>query len=179
MQSEKPLPQDVEVLRATPEQQPVLANLLELYAHDFSELIDLQLQPDGRFGYPELPLYWVEEGRVPFLVKVDGYLAGFALVARGSRISGDPQVWDMAEFFIVRGCRKQGIGTAVAHEIWRRFPGRWEVRVMDRNELACAFWTAATDAFTGGSAERSDVEIAERRWQVFSFMSPPVDDEAR
>lgn len=179
MRPEKPLPQDVEVLRATPEQEPVLANLLELYAHDLSELIDLQLRPDGRFGYPELPLYWAEEGRVPFLVKVDNYLAGCVLVSRGSRINGDAGVWDMAEFFIARGCRKQGIGTAVAHEIWRRFPGRWEVRVMDRNEPARAFWTAATDAFTGGSAEQAEVEIEGRRWQVFSFVSPPVDDESR
>jgi hypothetical protein len=114
MRPEKPLPPDVEVLRATPAQAPVVANLLELYAHDLSELVDLQLKPDGRFGYPELPLYWSKEGRVPFLVKVDNYLAGCVLVSRGSRINGDAGVWDMAEFFIARGCRKQGIGTAVA-----------------------------------------------------------------
>ncbi|HEU4457249.1 MAG TPA: GNAT family N-acetyltransferase, partial [Longimicrobium sp.] len=109
-----PLPPAVEVLPAAPEQEPVLANLLELYAHDLSELFNVRLQPDGRFGYPSLSRYWEEEGRFPFLVKVDGELAGFVLVSRGSRVSGDPAVWDMAEFFIARGFRKRGIGAAVA-----------------------------------------------------------------
>lgn len=175
MQAGKPLPPDVEVSLAAPGQEPVLANLLELYSHDFSELVDLQLGPDGRFGYPALPRYWTEEGRFPFLVKVDGHLAGFVLVSRGSRISGDPEVWDVAEFFIVRGCRKQGIGTAVAHEIWRRFPGRWEVRVMERNEPACAFWDAVTGSYTAGKAQRTEVELEERRWKLFSFSSPAAD----
>ena len=35
-----------------PDQAPVLANLLELYAHDLSEYFDVPLQPSGRFGYP-------------------------------------------------------------------------------------------------------------------------------
>jgi predicted acetyltransferase len=167
-----PLPADVEVVPAAAGQEPIVANLLELYSHDFSEVIELQLGPDGRFGYPELPLYWNEEGRFPFLVKVDGCLAGVVLVAKGSRIREDPHVWDMAEFFIVRGCRRQGIGSAVAHEIWRRFPGRWEVRVLERNQPARAFWAAAADAFTGGTAARDGVEREKKRWEVFSFVSP-------
>ena len=34
--------------------------MLELYAHDFSEFIDLKLGADGRFGYKHLYLYWKE-----------------------------------------------------------------------------------------------------------------------
>ena len=66
----------IEVIPARPEQEPILANLLELYAHDFSEFHDLELGPDGRFGYLGLPLYWSESGRHPFLVWVGGKLAG-------------------------------------------------------------------------------------------------------
>jgi predicted acetyltransferase len=176
MRSEGSLPSGVEVLRADAAQEPVLANLLELYAHDFSEFIELQLQADGRFGYPELSRYWQDETRLPFLVKVDGSLAGFVLVARGSRITADPQVWDMAEFFIVRGYRKRGIGAAVAREIWRRLPGRWEVRVLDRNQSARAFWGAAIDAFTRSGAGMVTIERQEKRWQVFSFVSPGAGD---
>jgi hypothetical protein len=40
----------IEVLPATTEQEPVLANLLEMYAHDFSEFSDLKIGVDGRFG---------------------------------------------------------------------------------------------------------------------------------
>ena len=59
-----PPPAGVEVRPAAPEEEPVLANLLELYAHDFSALADLQLHPDGRYGYPGLPRYWQEDTRV-------------------------------------------------------------------------------------------------------------------
>lgn len=75
----------------------------------------------------------------------------------------------------MRGCRRQGIGSAVAHEIWRRFPGRWEVRVLERNQPARAFWEAAADAFTGGMVARDSVEREKKRWEVFSFVSPKAD----
>src|ERR1700722_11317446 len=124
----------IEVIPATPEQEPILANLLELYMHDFSEFLDLELGPDGRFGYSNLSLYRLQPNRYPFLVRVNGRLAGLILVKRGSEISGNTAVWDMAEFFVVRGYRRLGIGTAIAREVWKRFPGRWEVRVMESND---------------------------------------------
>jgi hypothetical protein len=67
----------LEVVPATQDQEPIVANLFQLYAHDFSEFFDLKLRPDGRFSYDELPLYWREPNRHPFLIKVDGNLAGF------------------------------------------------------------------------------------------------------
>jgi predicted acetyltransferase len=172
MSSEQPPPPAIHVLHASAQQQPVVANLLELYAHDFSEFVDLQLQPDGRFGYPELSRFWSEDGCFPFLVTVDGHLAGCALVCRGSRVSADPQTWDMAEFFIVRRYRNRGVGAAVAHEIWRRFPEAWEIRVMESNRPARAFWRAAVAAFTCSPAEARLIELQEKRWEVFSFASP-------
>ena len=56
-------PAHLEVISATAEQQPVLANLLELYAHDFSEFHQVALNDDGRFGYADLPRYWSDPGR--------------------------------------------------------------------------------------------------------------------
>jgi predicted acetyltransferase len=174
MPSETSLPSGIEVLRAAAEQQAVVANLLELYAYDFSEIMDLQLQPDGRFGYPELSRYWREEGRFPFLVTVDGHLAGCALVSRGSRITADPRVWDMAEFFIARRYRRRGVGAAVACEIWRRFPGPWEIRVLESNGPARVFWEAAVRTFAHSTAGAKMIEVQEKRWQVFPFESPPA-----
>jgi predicted acetyltransferase len=112
----------VEVAPALVEQEPVLANLLELYAHDFSELIDLRLGADGRFGYKRFPSYWKEPDRFPFLIKADNQLAGFVFVSRGSEISGDSKIWDMAEFFIVRGYRRLGLGSKAAQAVWTCFP---------------------------------------------------------
>src|SRR5664279_4666715 len=85
-----------EVIPAQSAQASILANLLDLYAHDFSEFLDLELGPDGRFGYSPLPLYWTDPSRHPFLFCVKGSLAGFALVKKGSEFSNKPNVWDIA-----------------------------------------------------------------------------------
>ncbi|HEV2860574.1 MAG TPA: GNAT family N-acetyltransferase [Pyrinomonadaceae bacterium] len=164
-------PAEVEVIRAAPEQEPILANLFELYSHDFSEFVELELGPDGRFGYSQLSSYWTDADRHPFLVRVGGRWAGFVLVRKGSEISGDAGVWDVAEFFIVRGRRRLGVGTRAAHEIWRMFPGRWEVRVMDRNRKAQEFWERAVGEFLGGAAESTALDRGGKGWRVFSFES--------
>jgi len=166
------VPVHLEVITATSEQESILANLLQLYAHDFSEFFDLKLGPDGRFSYDELPLYWRESNRHPFLIKVDGNLAGFALVKRESEVSGDKNIWDVAEFFVVRGYRRHGIGTAAAHKLWRQFPGRWEVRVMQINDSARYFWAHAIQTFTGQAVESAPVNKNGKRWHLFTFESP-------
>ncbi|MGZ4730585.1 MAG: GNAT family N-acetyltransferase [Terriglobales bacterium] len=164
----------LEVLAAAREQAPILANLLELYAHDFSEFHPIDPGADGRFGYKSLPLYWSEPDRHPFLVRMDGKLAGLVLVKRGSEVSGNENVWDMAEFFVMRGYRRRGIGTQVAHEVWRRFPGAWEVRVMQSNTSACHFWARAISIFAGKVIPPVCVEAHGERWTLFSFESERV-----
>jgi predicted acetyltransferase len=150
---------NIEVIPAAPDQQPVLENLLELYTHDFSEFREFELGENGRFDYP---YRWFGPGRHPFLVRVDGKLAGFVLVVQGD-------VWDMTEFFVVRGCRRRGVGSNIAHQVWQRFPGSWQVRVMESNEPARHFWERAISKFTGRAIDASIVEKGGRRWHVFSF----------
>ncbi len=167
-------PEHIELIPAAKADETILANLLELYAHDFSEFYGVELEPDGRFGYKNLPLYWSEPGRHPFLVRVDGKLAGFALVKKGSAISGDANVWDMAEFFIIRGYRRRGVGTRLAREVWNRFPGAWQVRVLQSNVLALKFWGHAISSFTGNVVRPTQVEHDGDSWRLFSFESAAV-----
>jgi len=164
-------PVNVEIIPALPEHEPILANLLELYAHDFSEFIDLKLGADGRFGYEHLPLYWKESSRYPFLIKVNGHLAGFVFVRKGSQISGDEDIWDVTEFFIVRGYRRVGVGMKVAHEVWKKFPGKWEVRVIDRNQKAKEFWERAIGGFLSKTIDSTPFKKNGEGWHVFSFES--------
>jgi predicted acetyltransferase len=143
-------PADPQLELALREQSSILANLLELYAHDFSGFHPLEIGPDGRFGYKSLPLYWSEPNRHPFLIRFHGKLAGLALVKRGSEISDSQEVWDMAEFFILRGWRRHRLGTLAAQAVWRRFLGPWEVRVMQSNPSAILFWTRAIQTLFAG-----------------------------
>jgi predicted acetyltransferase len=161
----------VEVDLARREQAPILANLLELYAHDFSEFYSLDIGPDGRFNYESLPLYWTEPNRYPFLIRARGKLVGLALVKRGSEISGDQTVWDMSEFFVLRGYRRLGIGMHSAQAVWRRFPGIWEVRVMQSNILANIFWERAISTFTDKRVHPAQFDKNGWCWHLLSFES--------
>jgi predicted acetyltransferase len=161
--------QKIELLPATREQQPLLANLLELYAHDFSEFLHLELDEEARFGYADLPLYWSQPDFHPFLVRIEGKPAGFVLVRKGSRVSRKENVWDMAEFFVVRGYRRHGAGTRAAHEVWRRFPGAWEIRVAEANASAHRFWAHAIETFSSSAVVPSRFEKNGAGWRLFSF----------
>src|SRR5215472_17257117 len=161
----------IEVIAATKDQAPVLANLLELYAHDFSQFHRIELGPDGRFGYKDLPLYWTEPGRHPFLIRADGKLAGFVLVKKKS---ADSSTWDMAEFFVARAYRRQGVGAAAARQVWPRFPGQWEVRVMGMNESAQLFWQRVISEFAGAGVQPVIQLKSGKQWRVFSFESKPI-----
>jgi predicted acetyltransferase len=169
-------PISTSILPATREQEPILSNLLELYIHDFSEILHLDLGPDGRFGYNNLSHYWTQPDHHPFLITVDDQLAGFAFVKKATALAGDDdssqqQVWDMAEFFVVRAHRKRGLGLSATHQLWQLFPGPWQVRVMDKNLPALHFWQRAIDTFTGKSIAPALIDRDEKRWAVFTFQS--------
>ena len=131
------------------EQTPTLRNLFELYAHDFSEYVPLEIGSDGRFGVPVDPAWWTADDHFPFFIRWNGNLSGFALVRRGSRLTGARDVVDVAELFVVRGSRGKKIGSSAAHALFTAFPGRWEVRVRRANRPALEFWSRAVEAWVG------------------------------
>ncbi len=172
-ETQTPLILNIEIVPALAGQAPILANMFELYAHDFSEFIDLRLGADGRFGYNYLPNYWKKPGHYPFFVLVNGSFAGFVFVRKGSLITDDSDVWDIAEFFILRSFRRAGLGTRVAMAVWQQFPGRWEVRVLRRNQQAVEFWPRAINAFIGLAISPAVLSKDGEDWFVYSFIATP------
>lgn len=164
-------PPEVVLDLATSADAGLIANLLELYIHDVSEAFPhVELGPDGRFGYGKLALYWSEpDVRFPFLIKSDGRVAGFVLATRGSPVTDDPNVFDIAEFFVLRRYRRAGVGRRAAALLWNRLPGRWIVRVSEGNPGAIPFWAGAIAEFANGTATQSTKPGNPHRWRVFSF----------
>lgn len=154
------------IARATFEQKHILEHLLELYSHDFSEFIEIDVDEEGRYGYPQLGMYWTEPDRHPFLIRSGEKWAGFVLVRK---IAGDHpdagSYYSIAEFFIIRKYRRSGIGKAVAHEIFRMFPGRWEVFQLTTNLPAQAFWRKTIGEYTGGRYREKE-EVG-KQFQLF------------
>ena len=164
----------VHIVPVAQSEQTVLRHLIELYVYDFSELIGLDVDEQGRFAFPDLAPWWTDRGRHPFFLRVQGKLAGFALVQARSALSGAEGVYDMAEFFVLRKYRRRGVGEQAAHALFARFPGAWELRQRPANVAATAFWRQVIDRYTGGKFQ--DLVWADATWQgpvqLFRSSSP-------
>jgi predicted acetyltransferase len=156
----------VELERAGPGRRETLANLLQLYTHDFSEQWAGEphgdLGEDGRFAaYPFLDSYWTEADREPLLIRAEGKLAGFALVNAFAH-SGLPIDFSVAEFFVARKYRRSGVGLAAATEIIRARPGQWEIAVARKNLAAQPFWRRVAAVVAVGGID--ELDRADDRW---------------
>lgn len=158
----------VEIIEAQAADRQVLANLLELYRYDFTEFDDEDIGDDGRFGYRYLDSYWSAEGRHAFVIRAGGKLAGFVLL-RQTRSAAGGLAMDVSEFFVMRRYRRQGVGEDVARHIFDRFPGKWEVRELERNLPAQAFWRRVIDRYTGGRFEDGGWDDGQARGSVQMF----------
>jgi predicted acetyltransferase len=130
----------------------VLARLLQLYQHDFSEIEGGELGDDGLYPYVDLDRWLALPHRYPYLIRVDGKLAGFVLVTEH-----EPDGYEIAEFFVVRKYRRRGVGAQAARSVFDRHSGRWHLSQTRNNDAARAFWRRVIGAYTGGQFEESAV----------------------
>lgn len=157
----------VEVQAAGAEHHGTVANLFQLYVHDFSEQWAGEargaLADDGLFhlDYP-LASYWDEPDRSALLIRAGGELAGFALLD-GQSHTGLPVDRNMAEFFVARKHRRGGVGLAAAQAIFSRHPGRWEAAVARRNLAALAFWRRAVGSHPQAD-EVEEIDLHDTAW---------------
>lgn len=121
-------------------ERATLLQLVQFYVHDLSAVEGWDVDETGGFGDGLLRGCWSDPRRHPFLVRANGRLAGFAIVDQGSHLSGDPAVYDMTEFFILRRWRRSGVGRDAVRRLMQRLPGQWEVRPFPGYEPAERFW---------------------------------------
>jgi predicted acetyltransferase len=141
----------VKVKEALVGDKPVLERLMQLYLYDFSELEGGDLDEEALFEYKYLDSYWTEPGRFPFLIHVSDKIAGFVLVNSRTCLQKQAEAKSIAEFFVMRKYRRQGVGRTVAFRIFDMFPGKWEVGETKRNVGAQRFWRRVIDEYTQGN----------------------------
>ncbi len=148
----------------TSAERPVLEQLAQLYMYDFSEHARGDVAESGRFPYMDLNEFFVRDVRHGYFIRVDGRLAGFALVYRGEAFRNpDEQVWWMDEFFVMRKYRGCGVGERVATQLFEKHGGTWEVGQVPTNVGAQAFWRKVIGRYTGGGYE--EFELDDERWR--------------
>lgn len=170
--SNREIKENIEVSPASVEERPVLRHLMELYQYDFSEFDGADTTTYGLYDYPYLDHYWVEAGRSPFLVRVNGCLAGFVLVARYNYLTGEKDTWVMAEFFIMRKYRRLGIGERTAHIIFDKFTGPWQVGQIIENSAAIIFWRKVISRYTHGKYQEYNLDNDNWHGPIQAFTSP-------
>ena len=167
---------------ALPADQSTIQNLARFYIYDMSRycgrMKGWETPSNGLYECFDLSRYWKEPNRYPFLIKMDGELAGFALINKiGSVDSTD---WNMGEFFIISKFQRKGVGQYVAENLFKRFPGLWEVMQIPENKAGILFWENVIQRFTQGNYEKKEVIIAEplpHPMIALSFHSNPTKEK--
>ena len=159
---------ELEIAPATDADYPVVCNLARFYMYDMAEHVGWHFPDDGLFDSgDQFANYWGRSGGrfawppswrgFPFLVRIDGHPAGFALV---KRMSDAPALFDMGEFFVARQYRRRGVGQHLATTLFDRLAGRWEVREMPANKPAQAFWRRIIADYSGGDFAEAQEDFA-------------------
>ena len=139
---------------ATVDKRQLLENLLQLYAYDFSEFTNDEIGELGNYDFGRLlRYYWNGQSPDPYVIKVEGNIAGFVMVKKKEFNGIDYE--SIAEFFILKKYRKSGIGKEVAQMVFRKFSGNWYVDVIQSNHPACSFWEKVIDDFCEGKYTKS------------------------
>jgi len=157
----------ISIHRVEYHQKSTLRNLIELYKYDFSEYDPEDVNENGLYEYMYLDHYWTEEGRHPFFIRVNGILAGFALVREHGKIENNT-AYSIAEFFVMKKYRNQGIGQYVAFDLFNKFKGIWKVAQIETNKPAQKFWKKIIERYTNNNFQEINEEDWEGPIQTFS-----------
>jgi predicted acetyltransferase len=159
----------VTVIRIESDNDGILRNLSEHYAHDVSEWFGGETKADGRFVY-DTSQFWRGDFAV-YLAKVGDCLAGFAVVGSAERWLGKQATRDVKDFFVLRAHRRSGVAAAMALFIWNEFPAEWLVRVLAANKSAIPFWRRAVRDYIGDAHQENAVTDQRREWIHLRFDS--------
>ena len=145
---------DISITPVKIEEKQILKNLGELYIYELSQYTPINVDASGLYNaLDEINLYWTEKNRHPFFIKVDGKLAGFALIFDGRQIEAVESDYAMDEFFIMHLYKHKGVGKYCARHLFDRFKGKWQLWLHPNNIPAKHFWTKAVHEYTNVNYE--------------------------
>ncbi|MGV8917227.1 MAG: GNAT family N-acetyltransferase [Pseudomonas sp.] len=147
----------IELRAAHHEDLQIIENLMQFYLYDFSEWLPLKFSEHGFFNIQSMLDYWRKETTRPFLIKVDGEVAGFVTVD-GDGPFADAQ-YNIGYFFISRRFRGRGIGKFVVTALLNKFPGQWQISHIDANQTARGFWSQVIGDLTQAGFSRHPVSV--------------------
>lgn len=140
------------------EEKPLLIRLMELYNYEFSAFSNDDISEYGYYGYDHIDDYWNEEGRFPYLIRVNGKIAGFALICPHCDYRKEADARCFGEFFVMLKYRRMGVGKHVAAQLFDLHRGLWEVCFWKNNTAAGRFWKKVIEEYTNGHYQTCGTE---------------------
>lgn len=140
------------------EEKMLLVRLMELYEYEFSAYSHDDINEYGYYGYEHIDDYWNEEGRFPYLIRVNGKIAGFVLVCPHCNYRKEHDARCIGEFFVMLKYRRLGIGKQAAKQVFDQHRGCWEVCYWKNNGPASVFWEKVVEEYTNGHYQTCGTE---------------------
>lgn len=145
----------------------LLIRLMELYNYEFSIYSNEDINEYGYYGYGHIDDYWNEEGRFPYLIRVDGKIAGFALICPHCDYRKEKDARCFGEFFVMLKYRRMGVGLKVATQLFDKHPGLWEICFWRNNLPASEFWQKVVSQYTNNQYQICGTEGSENMGFTF------------
>lgn len=128
------------------QEKHILRNLYSLYLHDLSAYShELLVNDEGIFEYDSFEMIWNTEGLSPFLIKVEGKLAGFVLLLEAPFLKRVD--YCINDFFLLNGYRGRGYGQDAFKHICQTRQGKYAVEQIVENKPAVYFWKKVYQQF--------------------------------
>lgn len=160
---------DLHLRKAQPSDFAALQQMLELYQYELSDIWPQEADSEARYGYA-LERHRQGTRSHAYVALQGSQYIGFALVAPAA-VTRKEGNW-MEQFFILKGFRRSGAGSALARYVLSAHPGAWEVGQMPANHAAQAFWRKVIARITSGAYV--ELQVTEGWWQgvVQQFQVP-------
>jgi predicted acetyltransferase len=159
----------IELHAAQRDELETIENLMQFYMYDFSEWLPLKLGEHGFFNAQPKPGYWRKPATRPFLIKVDGELAGFVTVDDETHTHGAE--YNIGYLFVSRRFRGQGVAKFVVSTLLSRFPGQWQIFHLDANQPARRFWARVIADLTHGEFALHQLPVDGYPCTVYRFQT--------
>jgi len=138
----------LDIVKVNKENLTIILHLIQAYEAEFSLITKKVPQKNGLF----LMDTTIDEEHPSFLLYKNKFPVGFCIKSTHDRRH------DIAEFYVVPSMRAQELGTSFAIEIFKYYPGSWQVRQIEGADKARAFWRKAIGKFTNNNFTESVVE---------------------
>ncbi len=171
---------DAKLIPATLADYSVIQNMARFYVYDISRSCgftshEWACPKNGMHECSDLKIYFTEENRQAFLIKVGEELAGFVLLRKQNK--EEKVCWEISEFFVFGKFQGKGIGEQIAQDIWKQFPGFWQLSIIPENTPAYGFWKYVIAKYTNQrfteSVEKVDFDKHQPNRIIFRFKSSP------